>query len=325
MHMSVKTIFYLVFIMLLTGCKQKKKAPSLTGDDPVEAKDFIGFFEEARLPYQLYDSILPRKEKDSLLINPKILKQFVPDSVLTKVFGKNTKPKVYVLKKVENPKGEKFLFIKALTNQVQTLMVLAFNKDNQFIAGMPVLKKDNNISTIQSVLVDRNFGITKATSLRNKDGSYSDGKDVYVLNAETNNFILVMTDALHDKVTELINPIDTLGRQHKFAADYTAGKMNLVSIRDGRRAGQLSFFVHFEKNNGACTGELKGEATIRSSSMAEYREEGDPCVLQFHFTGSSVTLKEAESCGNRRGLNCKFEGSFSRKKFVKPTASKNTK
>ena len=45
--------------------------------------------------------------------------------------------------------------------------------------------------------------------------------------------MLVMTDALNDKVTELINPIDTLLRKHKLSADYTNGKMNMVSIRDG--------------------------------------------------------------------------------------------
>ncbi len=44
-----------------------------------------------------------------------------------------------------------------------------------------------------------------------------------------------MTDALEDKVTELLNPIDTFLRKHKYAADYGSGKLNLVSIRDGRK------------------------------------------------------------------------------------------
>ncbi len=63
-----------------------------------------------------------------------------------------------------------------------------------------------------------------------------------------------MTDPLDDKITELINPIDTFSRKNKYAADYGTGKMNLVSIRDGRKNDQLTFFIHFEKNNGACTG-----------------------------------------------------------------------
>ncbi len=49
--------------------------------------------------------------------------------------------------------------------------------------------------------------------------------------------MLIMTDALDDKVTELTNPIDTFSRKQKYTADYGRGKMNLVSIRDGRKKG----------------------------------------------------------------------------------------
>jgi hypothetical protein len=45
------------------------------------------------------DTALNKKEKDSLLIADKIFAQFVPDSVLTKVFGKNAKPKIYMGKR----------------------------------------------------------------------------------------------------------------------------------------------------------------------------------------------------------------------------------
>jgi len=121
---------------------------------------------------------------------------------------------------------------------------------------------------------------------------------------------------LEDRPTELINPIDTLTKKHKYAADYTSGKMNLVSIRDGRRPDRLNFFVHFEKGKD-CSGELKGEAIIRSANTAEYNKDGDPCKLKFIFSSSSVTLKEVEGCGSYRPLNCSFNGSFSKKKINK--------
>ncbi len=54
--------------------------------------------------------------------------------------------------------------------------------------------------------------------------------------------MLIMTDPLDDKPTELINPIDTLPRKNKLSADYTTGKMNLVSIRDGRKNRPYYFF-----------------------------------------------------------------------------------
>ena len=86
---------------------------------------------------------------------------------------------------------------------------------------------------------------------------------------------------------------------------------------------RFTFFIHFDKNNGACTGELKGEAIIKSPTVAEYREGGDPCVLRFTFTTGSVILKEEEGCGSHRGLRCSFDGSFARKKEPKPVVSRN--
>jgi hypothetical protein len=100
--------------------------------------------------------------------------------------------------------------------------------------------------------------------------------------------------------------------------------MNLVSVRDGRKPDRLTFFVHFEKNNGQCTGELKGEARLISSNIAEYRESGDPCILTFTFTSSTVTLRET-NCGSRRGMKCTFDGSYGRRKWVKPAAPKTEK
>ncbi|MBK8952534.1 MAG: hypothetical protein IPM85_09895 [Chitinophagaceae bacterium] len=152
----------------------------------------------------------------------------------------------------------------------------------------------------------------------------SDGKDVYVLNADAAIFTLIMTDALEEKISELINPIDTLPRKHKYAADYGSGKMNLVSIRDGRKTDRLTFFVHFEKNSGNCTGELKGEAIWKTPTMAEYRQDGDPCVLKLTFTRTGVTVTE-ENCGSRRtSLNCSFNGSFPRKRYIKPADAKKS-
>ncbi|MGH2553719.1 MAG: hypothetical protein ACRDEB_08375, partial [Chitinophagaceae bacterium] len=171
--------------------------------------------------------------------------------------------------------------------------------------------------TMQSVILDRKYTITKTVLRKNANGSISEGKDVYMLSAETMNFMLIMTDALEDKPTELINPIDSLSRKNKFSADYGSGKMNLVSIRDGRKKDRITFFIHFEKNSGECSGELKGEAIFRSSVTAEYKEGGDPCILNFVFSSGSVTLKE-EGCGSRRGLQCLFDGNFTRKKEIKP-------
>ncbi|MEO6914286.1 MAG: hypothetical protein ABI151_00390, partial [Chitinophagaceae bacterium] len=99
--------------------------------------------------------------------------------------------------------------------------------------------------------------------------------------------------------------------------DYTRDKRNIVSIRDGRKPGKLAFFVHFQKDNGDCSGELKGEADVRSPKIAVYRAQGNPCELEFLFDGNKVTLREVAACGSYRDIRCFFEGSFNRKKEIR--------
>lgn len=314
-----KLLILLTAVVLMVGCKSKKK-PSLSGEEPVEVSDFIEFFQSVKLPYQVSDTAFQKKEKDSLLISYKIFTQFVPDSVLSKVYGK-IKPKIYALGKAEVPKAGTYLFVKTVTNDKKAILILSFDEKQLFSTSLAALRPDNNKATLQSVVMDKKYAITKIVTIKNPDGSISEGKDVYALDPGGKSFGLVMTDALNDKVTELINPIDTLPRKAKLSADYANGKMNLVSVRDGRRNDRITFFIHFEKNNGECTGELKGEAMLKTPNTAEYREDGDPCVLKFIFSSASVTLKEEEGCGSRRGLNCSFDGSFARKKYVKPVSN----
>ncbi len=306
--------------ILFAACGKKKK-PSMTGDDPVAVSDFIDFFEPVSLPFHFTDSVMQKKESDSLLIGYKVFIQFVPDSILAKVFGKGVKPKIYPLGKTKVDKAETYLFAKIVSQAKRALYILCFDKKGSFVAALPVHRSDLSKSLQRSAVLDKKYTITKTQTRRNADGSTSEGRDVYVLNEEAKNFMLIMTDALEDKVTELVNPIDTLPRKHKLSADYGTGKKNLVSVRDSPKPGRLMFFIHFEKSED-CKGELKGEAVIKSDNLAEYRESGDPCVLQFRFSSSSVTLKEVEGCGSRRPLRCSFDGSFAKKKQVKPAAKK---
>jgi hypothetical protein len=318
-----KNYFLLTVVLaVLAGCKNKK--PSLSGEDPVEVGDFIEFFPSKNLPYQVTDTTLLKKDKDSLLINYKVFTQFVPDSLLSKVFGKGVKPKIYPMGKTITEDGETYLFAKTISGNKRTAFIFSFDKKDQYIDGMPLLQLDQYQSTQQTASLDKSYSINKIITRKNPDRSLSEGKDVYGLNKEGRKFMLIMTEALDDKITELINPIDTFSRKHKYAADYGTGKMNLVSIRDGRKSDRFHFFIHFEKNNGACTGELKGEAIIKSSAVAEFRETGGPCALRFSFTSSSVVVKELEGCGSHRGLRCLFDGSFPKKKVAKPKPLKKS-
>lgn len=312
-----------LLVMVMAACKSKKV--SLSGDEPVEMADFIDFFPDVTLPFQVADSNLLKKEKDSLLISQKVFTQFVPDSILGKILGKNAKPKIYPIGKAEG--SEIYLFVKILSGVKRTALAVTFDKKDNFIAAIPLLNLDQSASTQQLGVLDNRYTLTKSVFRKNADGTVSEGKDVYVLNSEAREFMLIMTDALDDKVAEITNPIDTVSRKQKYTADYGSGKMTLVSFRDGRKNDRLSFFIHFEKNNGECTGELKGEAILKSPSLAEYREAGDPCTLRFSFSATSVTIKELGGCGSRRGLRCTFDGTYPRKKEPrsKPTRSGSKK
>jgi hypothetical protein len=313
-----KYSLFLFLILLLAACKSKKV--SLSGDEAVEISDFIEFFPATKLPYQVSDSTLLKKEKDSLRISYKIFTQFVPDTIVNELFGKNIKPAIYPLAKYQG--NETYLFVKTVAGNKRSALVLGFDKKNRFLAAMSFLSHDQSSATQQTGIFDNRYTITKMIFRKNADGTMSEGKDIYALNSGTRQFMLIMTDALDDKATELVNPIDTFSRKRKYTADYSSSKLNLVSFRDGRRSDRLSFFIHFKKNNGECTGELKGEAIIKSPTVAEYRQGGDPCVLQFRFSSSGVTIKELEGCGSRRGLRCSFDGTYSRKKETKPKVAK---
>lgn len=314
--------FFLLLIagsMLVSGCRSEKK-PVLTGEDPVEIGDFISFFPEYKQGYQAGDTLLDKKISDSLLIGYKVFRQFVPDSLSVKWLGKNAKPRIYALGKVPGEQGASYLLVRVTTSARKQVLLLAFNKQQQFIAGMPALIPDNRRETTQAFNFDRKQTLTRFVNRKNADGSQSEGKEVYILNEESGAFMLILTEALEDKITELINPIDTLSRKQKFTADYGSGKMNLVSVRDGRKADRIMFFIHIDKNNGACSGELKGEARWTSPGKAVYTAAGDPCVLTFTFSSGSVTLNE-ENCGARHGIDCSFKGTYPRKKAPKQTSS----
>jgi hypothetical protein len=305
----------LVAFYLLTGCGSKKK-PSLSGTDEVAIGDFIESFELMEPPYEVKDSSLNKKEKDSLLIANKIFSQFVPDSVLIKVFGKNAKPKIYLGKRI-NENEASYLFAKASTADKKALLVLCFDKKNQFKDFLPLLVQDANATTLQVSGINRKFEFYQSVLMKKPDASTAEGKDVYIYSSDAEHFLLIAKDALDDRIREVINPIDTLQRKNRFSTDYVKDKMNMVSIRDDSKTGKMNFFIHVDRNNGECTGELKGVASFTSANTAIYKQPGDACSLQFNFSSSSVSLKEVEACGAHRGVKCSFDGSYPRKKETK--------
>ena len=313
-------LFVLILVFCLLACSSKKKV-SLSGEELVDIKDFIASFQLLDLPYQIADTSVSKKRADTSVISYKVFTHLVPDTVLSKVFGKEERPRIYPMGRVEAPEQGTYLFVKALSADRKAALILCFDKKNNFTAAMPVMQPDASPATQQTFVIDKRYTLSKNITRRNSDGSTSDGKNVYVLNEPAKSFLLIMTDALDEKTIEVINPIDSLSRKNKFSADYQKDRLNFVSIRDSKRPGRMLFFVHFERKNN-CSGEVKGEANFTSASSAMFRSSGDPCTLQFSFTSSSVSIQEIQGCGSHRGVDCIFEGTYPKKVKKKEQKSK---
>lgn len=297
------------------GCNDKKK-PS--GED--EENSSYGLeslskrFREASVPYMLSDTLLVQNKDTSSINFPEFTA--LTDSLKQAVIG-GGKVKYTPLARVEGKGGETYLVVKAAGSGKTAAFLVAYNKNGEFGSAMPFLVPDKDPGSGQTSSIDRNGSITR-TMTRKIDGQAAEGRDVFQYDAKAGRFDLVMTDMLDDRNMEVINPIDTLPRKHKFAGDYVKDKNNFVSVRDSRYPNQLTVFIHTSKNDGACKGEIKADVLLTNTTTAVYRQGGDPCILELRFSANSVVLREQEGCGSRRGMDCVFDGTYSRKKEPKP-------
>jgi len=307
-----KGLLILLLPVLLAACKGGKKPP--TDDDKVDVTDFIGFFANAPLPVQWADSSFHKKAKDSSLIRYKLFARFVPDTLLTRQFPPGSFPKIYPAGKVVVPHAETYLFARVETPYRKAAYIIVFDNSNKFITGMPLLVIDKNSGSLQSAVLDAKYTITLLRRRKDASGAPVYRKNAYVFNS-AGVFTLIMTESndLTAIKSQIINPIDTLPKRGKLAGDYTQDKLNLVSVRDAVRPGHILFFIHFEKEEGTCRGELKGNARMTGPDRALYAQPGDQCELSFRFSGNTVTIKEEQGCGSHRDIKCFFEGSFVRR------------
>ncbi|MFT3824717.1 MAG: hypothetical protein QM731_12385 [Chitinophagaceae bacterium] len=307
-------LILLPFFILFVACKGGKKT-SLKDDDKVDVADFISFFPDMALPVRLADTSL-KKQNDSALIGYRVFTQFVPDSVLSNVFGKGVHPKLYAIGKTAEKGKETYLFFKAVSGSKRAGYMACFDDKQKYLNAMPLVTSGFDTYTSAYGMLDNKFQITTYREKKNGNNK-SFKKNVYIYNGGANEFTLIFTEPNEEMTNEVINPIDTLPRKSKFAGDYVQSKNNYVSVRDGKNASEVLFFIHFEKE-GDCNGELKGTARFISPTVAQYVQSGNPCVVELSFAGNRVTLKEKGGCGTYRGIKCFFEGGFPKKKEVKP-------
>jgi hypothetical protein len=314
-----------VFILLSVFTSCRHKAAGIGGDlEKMEPGDFLAMFHSFSLPLNFADSSLSRRAVDSPLAWP-AFSQFISDSLVQKHFGKSVKPRLYASGKLIVKNAETYLFIKALSPSRKILYLVCLDKDGKFQTGMPLVMREENSEIRYTASIDNKYVISVSRLHKDGDGRAVFVRTVWVYNAE-GVFTLIMRESNEGKprTAQIYNPIDTLAHKHKFTGDYIQDKRNFISFRDGKNNSVLRFFVHFEKDNGNCKGELKGEARFVSSTVARYIASGDPCSLEFNFNEKNVHMKELEGCGNHRDIRCYFDGIYSKHKeaVVKPVKTR---
>lgn len=309
----------------LISCRNKTAAGGET--TKIEPDDFKAMFHSLNLPVNFGDSSLSKKLNDSS-IGWSVFSQFIADSLIQKYFGKSVKPRLFASGKLVVKNAETYLLIKALLPSKKILYIVCLDKEGKFKTGMPLIIREDDSEIRYNASIDNKYTITVNRQRKDGDGRIFFIRTVYVYNEE-GVFTLIMRESNEGKpkIAPIYNPIDTLTHKHKYAGDYMQDKRNFISFRDGKNNSFLRFFVHFEKDNGNCKGELKGVARFVSSTIARYIANGDPCSIEFNFNEKSVRMKELEGCGNHRDIRCYFDGVYNKHKEinVKPIKTKRRK
>ena len=299
----------LVFpVLTVLFCCKHRSTDSAGNIKTIDQEDFLAMFRTLNLPVNFADSSLSRRSVDSPMA-ASVFSQFISDTLIQKHFGKSVKPRLLASGKLVVKKAETYLFIKALSPSKKILYVVCLDKDGKYQMGMPLIEWVEDSEIHYTANIDNKYAISINRLRKDEDGRTFFVRAVYVYNSE-GIFTLIMRESNDGKPksAQIYNPIDTLTHKHKFTGDYLQDKRNFISFRENNAV--LRFFVHFEKDNGNCKGELKGEARFVSSMVARYIANGDPCSLEFVFTDKNVKMKELEGCGNHRDIRCYFDGVY---------------
>jgi hypothetical protein len=300
----------------MIACSEEK--PDFTGNTPIKINDFNKIFKIAALPISISDTNLNRYT-DTLTIGRKALEQFIPDSVVESIVSKKDKSAViHPILKIEKEQEYYLLFRVQHVTKFE-ICIIVFSKKNKYL-GYKVItdfKVENNgskhygkvlnINKEPSFLVEENkMSEDNSLTYEKKGWAYIDST-----------FRLIYFDSnKKPENSKVINPLDTLPMNNSFSGDYSNDPKNFISIRDYSVPNKYQFFLHFEKNNGYCVGELKGLMSF-TKNTAIYSEKGDACIIHFKIEGNQITMKEDGNCGNHRNMSCYFNASYDKKRKLK--------
>lgn len=308
-----KRLLYLM-VLALFACGQKKI--DLSGATPLKAKDFLTIFPVINGNFLAADSNF-LKIADTTTIGLKAITQFIPDTAITNLIGNDKKTVFHAVGRIQKDK-ELYLLVNIKQHRKTVMAVFVLNsKNNQYLASKILIDDSNEDDYVHTVSINKEptFVLSREKSGKDNVVQFSRTGWVYTSNV---GFMVIVNDSNENPAkSNVINPIDTLAHKNKYSADYEQDKKNFISLRDGKNPNTYIFFIHFEKNEGSCIGELKGELKMKDPVNGQYIYTGDPCIIDFKFEGNEISVKEQGSCGNHRGIKCFFDDSYPRKKEPK--------
>ena len=303
-------LYALILSLVLLSCKEKKI--DLSGEVPLKKKEFFSAFRTMTLPYLLSDTNL-KSAADTIKIGHKAFKQFFPDSIFQKITGNNKQLIFQPVGLIKKEKEHYYLLLCSLKKK-QSLIVIVTGADERFLAFKELLNNYTIDEYKRTLSINKEPTFLLSKEKTDKDNKYYFTRSGWAYN-DAGVFMVVITDTNEDPVKNaVINPLDTMPKKNLFSGDYIKDKNNYISVRDGVDPGHYEFFIHFEKNNGNCNGELKGTLSLTGKQTGIFRESGDPCVIDFNFDNKELKVKEQGSCGNYRGIKCLFNDTYIRKK-----------
>lgn len=255
----MKQWLLLCCLLFALSCKDKKA--DLSGETPISAADFEAAFPVFNTSTTITDTGLVRKA-DTTTIGYKALTQYFPDTALALITGKDKKMAIHPVGLISKEKEKYFLF--NITQHKKTrLVVMVTDKKMAYLASKELLDNQQNDGYNHFVSINKEPTFTISREKTTGDNVLKFTRTGWAFNTDA--FMVVVNDSNEDPVkTAVINPIDTLPRKNKYSGDYVRNDKNYISIRDGKDQNTYLFFIHFEKNNGNCVGELKGDMKMKS-------------------------------------------------------------
>ena len=309
----------LLILLALIGCAETKT--DLSGNTPLKINDFNAAFKNIDLPIRINDTNLVAFT-DTVEIGRKALAQFLPDSVVDAIAPKLLKnTSIFTVGKIEK-ETEYYLLLNNKDAKKQTVSVITFSKKNVFLGYQILTQFDLTQKGSQfygkTLLINKEPTFLIEENKLDPEQGLTHEKKGWAYTEQ--GFRLIYLDAnIKPAQKAIINPIDTLPTLNIYSGDYARDKKNFISLRDFGDANKYQFFLHFEKKEGSCVGELKGLLNF-NKSQATYSEKGDPCTIQFTITGNIIKIKEDGNCGNHRNMTCYFNDSYDKKR--KPKSKK---